>query len=53
MKTPVSEYQILEAVRQTPAERWDEVLAFVTNLRTPLAPKTPPTQWTAGPTPFK
>ena len=31
---PVSEYQILEAVRQTPTERWDEVLAFVENLRT-------------------
>jgi|MudIll2142460700_1097286.scaffolds.fasta_scaffold3186750_1 hypothetical protein len=46
--TPVSEYQILEAVRQTPTERWDEVLAFVTNLRAPVAPKTPPPQWTAA-----
>lgn len=46
--TPVSEYQILEAVRQTPSERWDEVLAFVTNLRTTVAPKTQPAQWTAA-----
>ena len=45
---PVSEHQILEAVRQTPTERWDEVLAFVENLRTPVAPTKPPSQWTAA-----
>ena len=45
---PVSEYQILEAVRQTPTERWDEVLAFVENLRTSGAPQRPPNHWTAA-----
>lgn len=44
----MSEYQILEAVRQTPTERWDEVLAFVTSLRTAAAARPQPTQWTAA-----
>ena len=45
---PVSEDQILEALRHTPAERWGEVLAFVTGLQTPVGSENPPKQWTAA-----
>jgi hypothetical protein len=46
--THISEYQIMEALRQTPTDRWGEVLAFVTDLRAPVAKENPPTQWTAA-----
>lgn len=44
----VSELQILEALRQTPQERWGEVLAFVTNMGSSAAQSTPPTSATSA-----
>ena len=47
--TSVTELQILEALRQTPPERWGEVLAFVTNLgASSPAQSTPPTAATSA-----
>jgi hypothetical protein len=46
--TSVSEAQIVEALRQTPRERWGEILAFVTDRRTPVAHDNAPAQWTAA-----
>lgn len=49
----VSEDQILEALRHTPTDRWDEVLAFVTGLQAPVSSENrpeqnPPKHWTAA-----
>ncbi len=46
--TPVSEHQILEALRQTPTDRWAEVLRFMIDLRTSAAKQPQPTQWSAA-----
>ena len=47
LPSPVSENQILEALRQTPAERWGEILAFVRELQaTPAIPAS--SHWTAA-----
>ena len=47
LPSPVSENQILEALRQTPAERWGEILAFVRELQAP--PANPASRhWTAA-----
>jgi hypothetical protein len=46
--SPISEYQILEALRQAPTERWPEVLAFVQHLQSRPSQESERKRWTAA-----
>jgi hypothetical protein len=48
LAAPVSEEEILQAVRQLPSQHWGEVLAFAIKLRTQGVSETTSKQWTAA-----